>query len=108
MTQAAHGSRSTPRLLDHESGAVLTTRKATHQQTKSHNSRLVMRTIYVRGDISRADVARQTSLSRTTVSEVVADLLAQGLVEEVGFGLSNGGTSPFLLRVQANARSLLG
>lgn len=108
MTQAARGTRSTPLLLDHEPSPGLATRKATHQQTKSYNSRLVLRTIYVRGDISRADVARQTGLSRTTVSDVVADLLGQGLVEEVGFGLSNGGKSPILLRIQSNARSLIG
>jgi N-acetylglucosamine repressor len=83
-------------------------RKATHQQTKSHNSGLVLSTIYERGQISRADVARLTGLSRTTVSEVVSDLLQQQLVEEVGYGLSNGGKTPILLRVRANARNLIG
>jgi predicted NBD/HSP70 family sugar kinase len=82
--------------------------KATHQQTKSYNSRLVLRTIYDHRQISRADVARATSLSRTTVSEVVADLLTQGLVEEIGFGLSSGGKSPILLQVRDSARSLIG
>jgi predicted NBD/HSP70 family sugar kinase len=83
-------------------------RKATHQQTKSHNSRLVLSTIYERGQISRADVARETALSRTTVSEVVAELMSQTLVEEVGYGSSNGGKSPILLRIRGKARSLIG
>jgi len=82
--------------------------KATHQHTKSYNSRLVLRTIYDHGQVSRADVARVTALSRTTVSEVVTDLLAQGLVEEVGFGLSNGGKTPILLQVRDSARCLIG
>jgi N-acetylglucosamine repressor len=82
--------------------------KATHQQTKAHNNRLVLRTIYDFGEISRAEVARQTELSRTTVSEVVTDLLQQQLVEEIGFGPSSGGKSPILLHVNSNARYLIG
>jgi N-acetylglucosamine repressor len=87
---------------------VVRGQKATHQQTKAHNSRLVLRTIYDRREISRAEIARQTGLSRTTVSDVVADLLSQGLVEEFGFGLSNGGKTPILLRLISNARCLIG
>jgi N-acetylglucosamine repressor len=82
--------------------------KATHQQTKAHNNRLVLRTIYDFGEISRAEVARQTELSRTTVSEVVTDLLQQELVEEIGYGPSSGGKSPILLHVKSNARYLIG
>jgi N-acetylglucosamine repressor len=82
--------------------------KATHQQTKAHNNRLVLQTIYDFGQISRAEVARQTELSRTTVSEVVADLLEQQLVEEIGYGPSSGGKSPILLHVKSNARFLIG
>jgi N-acetylglucosamine repressor len=82
--------------------------KATHQQTKTHNNRLVLRTIYDFGQISRAEVARQTELSRTTVSEVVTDLLQQELVEEIGYGPSSGGKSPILLHVKSNARYLIG
>jgi N-acetylglucosamine repressor len=82
--------------------------KATHQQTRAHNSRLVLRTIYERREISRAEVARQTGLSRTTVSEVVADQLSIGLVEEFGIGASSGGKSPILLRVRDDARCVIG
>jgi DNA-binding MarR family transcriptional regulator len=49
--------------------------KATHAQTREHNHRLVLRTVYDFGPISRAEVARSTGLTRTTVSDVVADLL---------------------------------
>ena len=65
--------------------------KATRKQTRVHNSNLVLRTIYARGEISRADVARETQLTRPTVSAVVADLMARGLIEEVGRGPSAGG-----------------
>src|SRR5947208_15512703 len=85
-----------------------TLQKATQQQTKLYNGRLVLKAIYDRGQISRADVARLTSLTRTTVSDLVADLLERGLVEEIGFGQSMGGRSPMLLSVVDDARHMIG
>lgn len=81
--------------------------KATHQQTRAHNSGLVLRALYDGGPISRADVSRRTGLTRTTVSDLVADLLADGLVTEVGRGPSTGGKSPILLRLDADARLVI-
>ncbi len=60
------------------------TEKATQKRAKLHNKRLVLKTIYDRGPISRADIARATHLARTTVSNVVTSLMAEGLVLEVG------------------------
>lgn len=83
-------------------------KKATHQQTKQHNRDLVLRTIFASESISRAEVARVTNLTRTTVSEVVSSLLEEGLVEEIGRGESLGGKSPILLSVIADSRYLIG
>jgi len=83
-------------------------KKATHQQTKQHNRDLVLRTIFANESISRAEVARVTHLTRTTVSDVVSGLLAEGLVEEVGRGESLGGKSPILLSIVADSRYLIG
>ena len=83
-------------------------KKATYQQTKQHNRDLVLRTIFKNETVSRAEVARVTSLTRTTVSDVVNGLLAEGLVEEVGRGESIGGKSPILLSVVADSRYLIG
>ena len=82
--------------------------KATHQETRAHNSRLVLGTIYDRGPISRAALARSTGLTRTTVSDVVADLIRDGLTREVGRGPSTGGKAPILLAFAADARHLVG
>ncbi len=82
-------------------------KKATRQQSKSHNSRLVLKTIYDQNRVSRADIARSTALSRATVSDVVAGLMEEGLVEEVGQGPSAGGKPPTQLDVVADARLLL-
>jgi N-acetylglucosamine repressor len=82
--------------------------KATNQQTRLINHQLVLRTIYDRNPISRADVARATGLTRTTVSDVVEELLEAGLVEEIGLGRSTGGKAPILLGVPQEARHLIG
>lgn len=82
--------------------------KATHQQTRAHNERLVVRTVYDLGPISRADVARQTGLTRTTVSDVVTGLIDEGVVREVGRGPSSGGKAPILLEVDRDARLVVG
>ena len=87
---------------------TMSTKKATHQLTKQHNRDLILRTIFSRDSISRAETARVTHLTRTTVSEVVNGLLAEGLVEEVGRGESIGGKSPILLSIVADSRYLIG
>ena len=82
--------------------------KATHQQTREYNERLVLRTLYDLGPISRADIARRTHLTRTTVSDVMGELFARGLVQEVGRGPSSGGKAPILLQVVGSARHVIG
>jgi predicted NBD/HSP70 family sugar kinase len=82
--------------------------KATHQQTRVHNERLVVRTLYDHGPISRAEVARLTGLTRTTVSDVVSTLLDDGVVREIGRGASTGGKAPILLEVDEEARLVVG
>lgn len=82
--------------------------KATHQQTRVHNERLVVRTLYDHGPVSRADVARITGLTRTTVSDVVSTLLDDGMVREIGRGASTGGKAPILLEVDEDARLVVG
>ncbi|HJZ47218.1 MAG TPA: ROK family transcriptional regulator [Roseiflexaceae bacterium] len=82
-------------------------KKATRQHTKDHNSRLVLQTIYDGGQMSRADLARLTHLTRTTVSEVVSELIEQGLVEEVGHGPSSIGRTPTLLSVADDSRHVI-
>ncbi len=82
--------------------------KATREQTRIYNSRLVLKTIYDQDPISRADVARATRLARPTVSNVVTDLIKSGLVEEIGYGPSVGGKPPILLSVADNSHHLIG
>jgi N-acetylglucosamine repressor len=82
-------------------------KKATRQHTKEHNRILVLKTIFDHESISRADIARATSLTRTTVTEIVAALLEEKLVVEIGVGESQGGKSPILLKLAEDSRYLL-
>jgi glucokinase-like ROK family protein len=83
-------------------------KKATREHTKVHNQRLILRTIYWENQISRADLARATHLTKTTVSAIVSELIAENLVEETGRGPSEGGKPPVLLGVVDDAHDLIG
>ena len=56
----------------------------------------------------RAEIARRTGLSRSTVSEIVTTLMATKLVAETGVGASRGGRRPVVLTFQDQARVILG
>src|SRR3954467_3594215 len=72
----------------------------------------VIRALRDEGQISRADIARRTGLSRSTVSSLVADLQADGLVVERPEPGSahgqQGGRPPILLSFDASAGAAVG
>lgn len=72
------------------------------------NKQRVLRLIRSNGPLSRADAAEQTGLTRPTISAVVAELLEEGWVEEIGTGESSGGRPPILLRFNPRARWVIG
>ena len=71
-------------------------------------SEIVLRMIWQERRISRAEIARRTGLSRSTVTEVMDTLLPTGLVAEVGVGPSRGGRPPIVLEFQDSAGAILG
>ncbi len=72
------------------------------------NKQRVLRLVRSAGALSRADLAERTGLTRPTVSAVVAELLEEGWVEEIGTGESSGGRPPILLRFNPRARWVIG
>ncbi|MCD2441750.1 ROK family transcriptional regulator [Agromyces sp. SYSU K20354] len=64
--------------------ALRPTSKVLPEHARSHNRALVLQTLYTAGAQSRADVARETGLTRVTVSDLVAELIVEGLVAELG------------------------
>lgn len=83
-------------------------KKSTQEDSKINNRRLILHTIYKECEISRVDVSRQTGLTRTTVSDVVGKFIDEGLVVETGISPSKGGRPSILLRVESDARHLIG
>ena len=66
------------------SRALRPTNKVLPEHARSHNRALVLQTLYTAGAQSRADVARETGLTRVTISDLVAELIGEGLVIELG------------------------
>jgi predicted NBD/HSP70 family sugar kinase len=82
--------------------------KATQQSLKEHNRNLALRMIFEKDKISRAEIARQTGLTPTTVSDIVSELMNEGLVDEIGIGRSTGGKNPILLSLLPDSRFSIG
>jgi glucokinase-like ROK family protein len=82
--------------------------KATRQYTKEHNRNLVLQMIFAHEKISRAEIARISQLTRSTVSEIISNLIHEGLVSEIGIGHSQVGKNPILLSLVEDSRWLIG
>ena len=72
------------------------------------NRQIVLNYVREREPISRAEIARETDLQRSTISAIVEALTAEGLVEEVGEGESTGGRRPTLLKLRAKEAIAIG
>src|SRR5438067_5457575 len=80
---------------------------------RRHNRMRVLDALRRRGGASRADVVRETGLSRTTVSSLVSALLDEGVVVErsdrkQGSPSPNGGRPPTLLTLDPAAGGIVG
>ena len=64
--------------------ALRPTKKVLPEHARGHNRSLVLQTLYRAGQQSRADIARETGLTRVTISDLVAELMAEGLIIETG------------------------
>ena len=95
------------------SSPLHTTRQATHavfdaSAIRAQHSRLVLNLLWKDREMSRAELARRTSLSRSTVSAIVNDLLSTGLVKEARAGISSGGRRPIMLGFQDQSSFIVG
>lgn len=52
---------------------------------KAHNMQVILLNLLYEGNISRSELARRTQLSNTTISNLVAELLEEGLIQECDF-----------------------
>jgi len=68
----------------------------------------VLNLIRTTENLSRADIAKISGLSAPTVSRIIEDLLAEGLVREIGEGVSKGGRRPTLLKFSDHMNFIIG
>ncbi len=66
------------------------------------NRRLILETIIQEDPISRASLAQRTGLTKATVSAIVANLIEQNLVLEIGSDNTSLGRKPILLTFNAD------
>ncbi len=85
-------------------------RKVDSRAMREVNRSIIFDLIRAGGRISRTELARRSSLTKPTVSTIVDDLLADGIVREVGFSPSEptGGRRARLLEFNCDSAAYVG
>jgi predicted NBD/HSP70 family sugar kinase len=81
--------------------------KATRHDSRRSNLGTTLELVSTQGATSRAEIARQTGLSRAAVSSLVGELIDSGLLRELGQGTSAGGKPPTLLALNERGRDIV-
>lgn len=71
--------------------------KVLPEHARGHNRSLVLQTLFHQGAMSRADLSRETGLTRVTISDLVAELITDGFVAEKGVREASGPGKPAML-----------
>ena len=83
--------------------------KLLQEDARRHHRSLLLQQLFREGPASRADLARSSGLTRVTVSDLVGDLLAEGLVAEMGAPLKTGvGKPPTLVGLSVESSHVIG
>src|SRR5699024_664973 len=69
---------------------------------------IVLKEIEEKSPISRAEISKDTGLNKATVSTMVAELINDSLIYEIGSGRSSGGRKPVLLNFNYKAGYSIG
>jgi len=81
---------------------------ANQQMMREINKSLLLHQIYAYGPISRAELARKTKLSPSTVSILIEETIREGVVYETGTSGSGVGRRMTLLEIKADSGYALG
>ncbi|MFH8250574.1 ROK family protein [Microbacterium sp. B2969] len=71
--------------------------KVLPEHARGHNRSLVLQTLFHQGAMSRADLSRETGLTRVTISDLVGELISDGFVAEMGVREASGPGKPAML-----------
>ncbi|WP_406070040.1 ROK family protein [Micromonospora sp. NBC_01638] len=82
--------------------------RATNRSVRLRNRSALLTKLFLDGPLTRQDLVRSTGLSQPAVSNVVADLIDEGLVAEAGAAESDGGRPSMLLRIAPRFAFVIG
>lgn len=82
--------------------------RGTLRDVRKGNRSVVLWTLYFAGELSRHDLAQLTGLSAATVSNVIGDLITDGIVVETGSVDSDGGRPRIMLKVDPSYGYVVG
>jgi len=72
-------------------------KKVLPEHARGHNRSLLLQTLFHQGAMSRADLSRETGLTRVTISDLISDLISDGFVAEMGVREASGPGKPAIL-----------
>ncbi|MGH9061435.1 MAG: sugar kinase, partial [Acidimicrobiales bacterium] len=82
--------------------------RQTTRDLRRHNRAVLLSSLYLRGPVSRLELVAESGLSPATVTNVVAELIGDGVVAEAGSVESDGGRPRTLLRVRPEYGQVVG
>ncbi|MFC0505686.1 ROK family transcriptional regulator [Micromonospora costi] len=82
--------------------------RATNRSVRLRNRAALLTKLFLDGPLTRQDLVRSTGLSQPAVSNVVSDLIEEGLVAEAGAAESDGGRPSMMLRIAPRFAFLVG
>lgn len=86
-----------------------TSTKVLPEHARGHNRALVLQTLYHAGAMSRADLSRETGLTRVTISDLVGEFIHDGIVVERGIRETTGpGKPPILIDIDREGHRIVG
>src|SRR2546430_16798543 len=86
-------------------GGRMDAKRTTVRDMRRANRSVLLTRLYRDGPLSRHELVQSTALSQASVSNLVSELIDEGVVEEAGQVESDGGRPRVLLRVEIGRAS---
>lgn len=88
--------------------SFLNTDGANQSLARKYNSSIILNLLRLEGAVSRASLAKKTKLTRSTISRIIDELIADKLVREVSLSQGRNGRPGMLLELDPQGGSAIG
>lgn len=79
-----------------------------HELMKQSNRSRILNMVYQKKTVTRQAISRRLNISLPTVVSNVADMIAEGILEEAGMATSTGGRKPVIIKFVSSSRYAIG